>query len=67
VKIPKDVLDRLTMIPESMAPPDYEKILTQGGLVEKLIGASNTPALESVLNAGNIAGQLAQYLGESRN
>ena len=68
VEIPKDVLARLTAIPESMSPPDYAKVLQTGGLVEKLIGKSqNTPALASVMKAGNFPEMMMGYLAESKN
>ena len=66
VEIPKDVLDRLTGIPESMSPPAYADALSSGGLVEKLIGATRPrlPALESVLSAGNLAEAFTRYIGQ---
>jgi len=68
VEIPDDVMARLTAIPESMAPPDYAKVLQTGGLVEKLIGQKqSTPALASVLSAGNISEALMGYIAEAKN
>jgi hypothetical protein len=66
IELPKDVMDRLTSIPESMSAPDYQSVLQTGGLVEKLIGQA-PPALASILNAGKIGEQVMRYIGSDRN
>jgi len=70
VEISKELMARVTQIPESLAAPDYEAAFTAGGLpgkiAERLIGS--TPAsIQSVLSAGNVAGQIAQYIVGGRN
>jgi hypothetical protein len=67
IELPKDVMDRLTSIPESMSAPDYQSVLQTGGLVEKLIGQA-PPGLASILNAGKIGEQVMKYIGsDSKN
>ena len=44
-----------------------EQALTQGGLVEKLLSAAPTPSLDAVLKQGDIAGKLAEFIGERKN
>ena len=65
VEISKELMARVTQIPESLAAPDYEAAFTAGGLTgklaERLIG-SQPAGIASVLSAGNVAGQIAQYL-----
>jgi hypothetical protein len=66
VELPKDVMDRLTAIPEAMSAPDYANVLQSGGLVEKLIG-QRPASIQSVLNAGNVAEKVMSYIGAGKN
>lgn len=62
VEISKELMARISAIPESQTAPDYARVLAQGGLVEKLIGAAPSTNLQKVLTQGDLAGELAEAL-----
>ena len=61
VEISKELMQRITAIPESQTPPDYAKVLAAGGLIEKLVGGQ-PPGLEKVLAQGDLPKQLASIM-----
>jgi hypothetical protein len=67
VEISAEMMARLTAIPEGQAAPEYEQALTAGGLISKLVSAMPTPNLDAVLKQGDIAGKLAEFIGERKN
>ena len=67
VEISPEMMARIASIPENAVAPEYEQALTAGGLVEKLLQAAPTPSLDAVLKQGDIAGKLAEFIGERKN
>ena len=67
VEITPEMMARIASIPENAVAPEYEQALTSGGLVEKLLQAAPTPSLDAVLKQGDIAGKLAEFIGERKN